>query len=141
MECHGESRFRCEQCGDKFFRAESLRSHLKKIHDQVIFSSYNYLLKCFKEETFQCTYCGKWFLNHETLKSHSKHEHKVTYLTVYEIIIINVSRLPPQGSQPVNYVESMSCPLASKNTSKKSTLRIWRFVKINCFPPYIYIAD
>ena len=63
MESHGESRFRCEQCGHKFFRAESLRNHLRRAHGQ--------------EETFQCSYCGEWFTDSAGLRKHSKEEHRV----------------------------------------------------------------
>ena len=63
LESHGESRFKCEHCGNRFFRAESLRNHLNKCHGQ--------------EETFQCSYCGQWFVDHDSLKSHSKTKHKV----------------------------------------------------------------
>jgi len=54
---------KCDLCGERFFRAESVRNHLRKQHGQV--------------ETFRCTYCGKWFSDHDALREHSKSEHKV----------------------------------------------------------------
>ena len=63
MESHEESRHKCDLCGERFFRAESVRNHLRKQHGQV--------------ETFRCSYCGKWFSDHNALREHSKSEHKV----------------------------------------------------------------
>ena len=63
MESHEESRHKCDLCGEKFFRAESVRNHLRKQHGQV--------------ETFRCSYCGQWFSDHTSLREHSKSEHNV----------------------------------------------------------------